>query len=217
MRKILYLLLAAAFVLSAVRSFAAERDWKTVESGPVTIKSRDLPGGLKEVWAQGRIDAPVKDVQATLMDSASFASFMPYVKISKAFEAKPDGSHLAYTRIYPPFVAPRDYVLDVKLEKSVGADGSGEFRNRWEAVPGKLKTFKKVVRIDHNSGSWHVKPQPGGASIATYTFVVDPGSKIPGFVAKKADRKGVLNMWKAVEKEAKRREAMRSVQASAQS
>lgn len=217
MRKILSLLLAAAFVLSAARAFAAEGGWKTVESGPTKIKSRDLPGGLKEVWAQGRIDAPVEHVQATLMDSASFASFMPYVKISKAFEAKPDGSHLAYTRIYPPFVAPRDYVLDVKLDKSVAADGSGEFRNHWEAVPGKLKEFKKVVRIDHNTGSWHVKPLPGGASLATYTFVVDPGSAIPGFVAKKADRKGVLDTWKAIEKEAQRREAMRSAQASARS
>ena len=67
---------------------------------------------VQEVWAESTLAAPVEDVQAALLDAEAYPRFMPYVKESrKVGGPDADGSVRMYTRIGPPLVAQRDYVL----------------------------------------------------------------------------------------------------------
>lgn len=198
-------------LLAAGPSRAAEGAWEVVATGKIRVKARQLPGSpVKEIWAEGVIDAPVQDVQSALMDPEKFPGFMPYVKESRYVgKPQPDGSRFVYTRLDLPIVTSRDYVIKVTLEKGVAEDGSGDFKNRWVAVNDMLPARANIVRLTHNEGSWHVRPHPGGKSYAVYRFSVDPGGWIPAFAADMGNRTAVTDTFKAVEKEAQRRAAER--------
>lgn len=183
--------------------------WELVVEGPITVKNRDKPGapGIKEVWAEGEIAAPVKDIQDALMTPSRFKTFMPNLKDSYEI-GKPaaDGSTYVYTMLNLPVVSNRDYVVQVWLEESAKADGGGVFRNRWAAVPDKLPERANFVRVKVNDGSWHVKPLGDGSkSWAVYKFSFDPGGSVPGFVAAMGNKQAVTETFNAVQKEAQRR------------
>jgi len=211
MKKIpLTLCLAAA--LFSTSAFAAKGSWKTLAKSPYVVKTRAIPKTpFHEVWVEGRLAAPAQDVQAALQDLERYPAFMPYTKVSKLLGApKADGSRLLYSRLDPPVISARDYVVDVEVEKRIAPDGSGEFRQSWSEVQGQVPAVAGVVRLRKNSGFWNVRPLPDGSSVATYSFTSDPGVKLPGFVVHKANRKAMTDLMKAVEKEALRLKASRS-------
>src|SRR5688572_797788 len=94
---------------------AAGTEWETVASGALVVRVRDKEGTpYKEVWAEGEIAAPVREIQATLMSPDRFPQFMPYVKEAGTIEYGKDGNFV-YTRLDLPFLTSRDYVLKVSL------------------------------------------------------------------------------------------------------
>jgi hypothetical protein len=207
--RVSHLLLASLVLASSLApALAAANDgWDEITDGAIRVRTRDVPGtDNKEVWAEGQLNAPAHSIQETLLDEKSQPSFMPYLKMSLPFDQAPDGTHLLYSRIDPPVVAPRDYVVRVHLDEQLAADGSGEFRSHWELVDGRVRERNNVVRLHANSGGWEVKALPSGQSWFSYRFVADPGGGIPGFIEKSANRKGVLASLRAVEKEAQRRQ-----------
>lgn len=198
----------ALVVLWAGGAFAKDGEWQTVVTGPITIKNRSVPNTpIKEIWAEGEIAAPVQDIQATAMTPERFRYFMPYVTDAREISPKqPDGSVYVYTATDFPFVGKRDYVVRTWLLESVKEDGSGAFRNRWEAYPDYIPTRSDVIRLKVDSGSWVVTPVGDGSkSWAVYKFMVDPGGWIPSFAANMGNEKGVTETYKAMEKEALRR------------
>ena len=199
---------------AALPAAAAEAEWETVATGAITVKSRYRAGSpVKEVWAEGAIDAPVQDIQAALMDPDRMPKFMPYVKEARTVgQPQADGSRVVYTRLDLPWVAPRDYVLKVNLDQGTSPDGSGEFKNHWVAT-NDLPERSHIIRLKINEGSWHVSPAADGKSWAVYKFSVDPGGWIPGFAADLGNKTGVTDTFKAVEKEARRRAAERTADA----
>jgi hypothetical protein len=183
---------------------------------PIVVKTRPKPGSsIKEVWAEGVMDAHVQDIQNTLMDADTFSKFMPYVKESrKIHKPDPDGGEFVYTRLELPMISSRDYVLKVYLDQSVGVDGTGDFRNRWTAVPDRIPKRHNSVRIRINEGSWHVRPRADGKSDVVYKFMVDPGGWVPAFAADMGNKRGILETFQAVEKEARRRGTQRGAASS---
>ncbi|MFZ5471620.1 MAG: hypothetical protein ACOZIN_19515 [Myxococcota bacterium] len=204
-QRALFALLAAGLCLPAA---ADEPSWEVVATGAITVKSRARPGSnIKEIWAEGEINAPVADIQAALMNPDRFPTFMPYVKEAREVgRPEADGSRYVYTRLDLPLVAPRDYVLKVKLVEGVDGEGKGTFRNHWVAASNYLPKRANIVRLQVNEGSWVVRPVGDGAkSWAVYKFTVDPGGWIPAFAADMGNKSGVTDTFKAVEKEASRR------------
>jgi hypothetical protein len=191
----------------ALPCLAADGDWQTVVSGPITVKNRTLEGtGLKEVWAEGEIAAPALDVQAALMDVSRLRFFMPYMKDARELgERLPDGSVYVYTLIDLPVLGKRDYVVRLELKESLAPDGSGAFRNEWHAFPDFTPRRHDIIRLTRDDGSWVVTPREGSKCWAVYRFVVDPGGWVPAFAANLGNERGVKETWDAVEKEALRR------------
>jgi hypothetical protein len=203
--------LAALIVLASTPAFAGD-DWETVATGAITVKARNKQGtAIREIWAEGEISAPVRDIQSTILDSESYPKFMPYVKECR-FIGKPDadGSKYVYTKLDLPMVSARDYVVKVNTPQQVAADGSGVFENKWVSVWDKIPTRSSVVRLKTNEGSWLVTPKDNGSkSHVIYKFTVDPGGMIPSFAANMGNKSGISDTFKAVEKEALRRKAER--------
>lgn len=190
---------------------AVAEGWDTIATGPIVIRSRMRPGTpIREVWAEGNMCVPVRDVQAAIMDTEAYPRFMPFVKESRYVgEPEADGSGIVYGRVEPPVIGARDYVLGVVLERGVAPDGSGTFLNRWFALPDHLPRRANAVRLRVNEGSWEVRPLAGGRSHVTYRFALDPGGWLPPFVADIGNRSAVMDTFKALEREARRRAAAR--------
>jgi len=189
---------------------APSEPWTLVSSRPIVIRTRARPGTrVHEIWASGLLDAPAEFVQDVILDGESYPKFMPYVKEVRALKLPTtDGSFFTYQRVAPPLVAVRDVVLHVWVEASLDGEGSHRFRNRWEAVPGVVPHTPGAVRTLLSNGSWEVWRLPNGQCRAIYRFIVDPGGNIPSWLADLGNRTGIPDLYKAVEKEARRRAAL---------
>jgi hypothetical protein len=197
---------AAAVCMLAVGTARAEEAWETLAEKPYVVKVRPRPGTkAKEVWAEGELGASAADVQAALEDNDSYRLWMPYVKESRTLKLQPDGVKLAYTRLDLPVVASRDYVCQVVTESRVAEDGTGVYAQKWSAAPDTIPARKDIVRLRLNDGSWRVEPRGEGKSYAVYRFAVDPAGSIPGFLANMGQKDGVVDTFRAVEKQARKR------------
>ena len=203
--------LALVCIALALSASAEEPAWETVVKGPITVKNRArADSDVKEVWAEGEIAAPVREIQQTLMSPENFKNFMPYLKVSRTLSKEPDGSTVVYTELALPIVTSRDYVVQVWLDESVQHDGSGAFANHWSAMKGRLPERANLIRVKTNDGSWYVTPTgDGSTSWAVYKFAADPGGWVPSFAGNYGNERGVPETFKAVEKEALRLKAQR--------
>ncbi len=194
--------------LLALPALADESEWKTVLSGPVTIKNRAIAGSdLREVWAEADLKAPVRDVQESLLDIPAYRSFMPFAKESRNLsEKQADGAFFSYIMLDLPIVGKRDYILRTVLQDSVAADSRGVFKYRWTAHPEYMPEREGISRIKMNTGSWEVTPSADGKGChAVYRFAIDPGGWLPAFAVNFGNERGVVDTFTAVEKEAQRR------------
>ncbi|MBL9038012.1 MAG: hypothetical protein JNG84_05795 [Archangium sp.] len=207
MQEMRSLLATAVFAFVTASTGAHAEEWDTVLTGPITIKNRALAGSsIKEVWAESDIDAPVFDLQETLMRVERFRFFMPYLKDSREIEKLPDGSVYVYTLIDLPVVGKRDYVVRTWHLQVVKPGEATPFENKWEAFPDRLPGRSGITRLRLNSGSWLVTPLGDGTkSHVVYRFTVDPGGWLPGFAVNLGNEKGVGDTIHGVEREAQRR------------
>ena len=192
-----------------------EEGWELLGTDPVTVRSRTRPGtSVRDLWAEGELNVPAQDIQAALMDNERYPAFMPYCTESRFVgETEPDGGRHVYTRLELPFVAPRDYVVKMHVLQLLSTDGKGAFRNKWEAVPDFLPERQGTVRLRTNDGGWTVLSRGPSKSYIVYRFSVDPGGMVPAFAANMANRTGVRDTLKGVQKEALRRTEMREAEA----
>jgi hypothetical protein len=208
----------ATLALVCCTGFSAVADdpgpkWETVVTGPINVKNRERVGTpVKEIWAEGEIDAPVQDIQEVIIHPELFKNFMPYMKESREIgKPEADGSIYVYTKLDLPVVTARDYIVRSWNDELVTPDGKGTFRNHWTAVPKKTPERSGVVRVQIDDGSWEITAKKGdpNKSSVIYKFAIDPGGWIPKFAASMGNEKGVVETFKAVEKEAQRRMKLR--------
>jgi len=188
--------------------FAAEPGpWDEVKTGNVTVRSRSRPGSaVREIQAETDLDAPVAAVQQTLMSPDRFRDFMPYVAESRFIEGTTakDEKYTVYTRLQLPVITSRDYVVQSHTLHRSGQDGNDEFRTEWKSLPDELPKRANSIRMRVNEGSWQVTPLEGGRCHIIYRSLIDPAGMVPPFLADFANRTALPDMFKAIEKEAKR-------------
>lgn len=187
--------------------------WKVVSTQPALVKTRSQPGtSVKEVWAQKQLAADALDVQETILATADYPRFMPYVKEARRLvnDAGPDAFY-SYTRIMLPVIGGRDYVVKSIVDEWVTKAGKGTFRQRWESAPDLIPLRKSVNRIRINQGEWIVTSAGEGKSTIVYSLLVDPGG-VPAFMVDMANRTGIDGTLKAVEQEAQARGKLRVIE-----
>ena len=207
---------AAAVVvglLTAQVARAEEGGWETVSTGQLTVKSRVASESrVYEYLVEGVIPANAFDLQTALSTPERFPKFMPHVEETQLLH-RTDVMHRVYTRINPPVGQRRDMVTEVRVHERVKADGTGTFRQTWRALPDAVPERDGITRVRINEGSWEIAPDASGGSRVKYRFRVDPGIRVPRFIADMANEKTIPETVSAVVKEAKRLEHERTSRA----
>ncbi len=199
----------AALVCLSLASTVASADetkWETKETSPIVIKVRDRPNSrVKEIWAEGDLNASVLDIQGTLTDVKGFTHYMPYLTEAKLLGMDHDGAMYIYSRLDMPVLSARDFIHKTYVDRDCTTDKDGVFANHWFAVPNKVPEKEGVVRLKLSEGSWLVSPKTANTSHVVYKFSVDPGGSIPAFAANMSGTGGIEDTFKAVERESLRR------------
>lgn len=157
--------------------------------------------GVREIRAHTFVDAPPAAVFKAVGDFNNYADYMPYVKESKIL--KKDGNTLSvYSRLDPPLVSQRDYIIEVKLSPGNAANG-GVYKSEWKGTPEAQPERNKVVRVRLNTGAWTLEPADGGKRTRlTYSLLTNPGGSIPRWIADKSNTVAIPDLFKAVKKRA---------------
>ncbi len=202
--------LACLVLLCCSLAAAAENPWETQRTDPILIKTRSRDGSdVKEIWAEGELQATALQLQAVILDVKRFTVFMPYMTESRFVGGRdPDGAQYTYARMDVPVLSPRDFVHKTYLDRDAASDPGGAFENHWWAVPTKLPEVEGVVRLKISEGRWLVTPSKDGkSSHVVYQLCVDPGGAVPAFAANRANANGLTDTFKNIEREAQRRAA----------
>lgn len=198
------LLLSAPVAANEMDSFKAPGPEWTQAS-----KNRDLviftkdneKAGVREIRAHTFVDAPPKAVFEVVGDFDRYADFMPYVQESRILENK-GGELLVYSRLNPPLVSQRDYIIRVKRTEGNASNG-GVYKSEWKGEPEAQPERDGIVRVRLNTGSWTLEPVDGGKRTRlTYSLLTNPGGAIPRWIADRSNTVALPDLFKAVKKRA---------------
>lgn len=174
-------------------------------SGSIKIYNRSKEGSdLKELKAEGIIEAPPHACFNVVNDEGRYKEFMPYTADSKVIRKNADGSKIVYQRLDTPFVSDRDYTMIITGKIVRNEKGEVVYRKNWSSAnhlgPAAIDG---VVRVKTNEGHWLFEPLDGGKRTrATYYLFTDPGGALPSFIINAANGKAVPGVFEAVEKQA---------------
>lgn len=174
----------------------------------ITIYSREFPGSdVREMKAEGTIDAKPEEVWKAITDYANYKKTMPYTAEAKVL-AEEEGGKIVYfySRLDLPMVDNRDYVIKI-VDTSDWKEGKGYLRSNWtlfdapKGDPRHVDSKDGVVRTPVNVGSWLVQPQgDGNKTWVVYYIHSDPGGAVPKWIANKANGTAVPNVFAAIRK-----------------
>lgn len=176
------------------------------EPDGVKVYRRNRDGTeVKEMKANGLIDATPKEVWDVVRDLENYPKQMPYTAEAKVLtRSEGDKEILFYSRLNTPMVDERDYLIVLK-DESDWKDGKGFMKVSWVAA-GKDKDAlvpekKNVVRVRVNDGFWLLEPRENGAkTFATYYVYTDPGGSIPTFIYNMANGTAVPEVFSSIKK-----------------
>ncbi|MBM4378600.1 MAG: hypothetical protein FJ086_04760 [Deltaproteobacteria bacterium] len=176
---------------------------KDAESDGVTIFARKQKGAeVREMKAEGLINAPPMAVWKAIRDYDNYKKTMPYTAESRVISQDAGGkTTLFYSVVNAPLVDKRDYFIKL-LDQSDWKDGKGYLKVTWSAVqdPGTPER-EGFVRVRINDGMWLLEPRgDGGQTFATYWVYTNPGGSIPNWIADRANGTAVPDVFKAIRK-----------------
>jgi hypothetical protein len=193
----------------ADNALADKGSWETVSRSPLSIRQRTWSGTqTTEIEVRGTVRAKVEDVEAVLLDCDGAPRFMPYLKECWHVGApRADGTYDVYSRIAPPLVSSRDYVLRMDVTRWTPASGS--FRQAWStSTDHPVPARKGIVRLETNEGEWNGSAQ-GEETLLVYRLAAASGGISPRLV-RMTTKSSMSDLYRAVEREAQRRAKARA-------
>lgn len=190
---------------------SADPKWEVAaETDGVKVYRRDKPGSdVKEMKANGTIDAPPKTVWDIIRNLEAYPKTMPYTEEAKVISRSEGDKEISfYSRIKAPMVDQRDYVIVLKDESTMKDDGTGAYKVSWttaspEKADAAVPLKKDVVRVRINDGYWLLEGADGGKKTnATYYLYTSPGGSVPTFIVNAANGTAVPDVFKAIRKAA---------------
>ena len=202
-----------------MRLALAVAGWALAASFPQgRLYSRQEPGGLVALRAEGTLDAPAWAVREVLAQGWRHPEVTPHLaerRVLGTDRCRPGASDLpgcrvvwAYERYDPPVVARRDYTLRMEILADDLARG-GRFEIAWDLDPERgPPPGPEAVRMRVNRGGWLVVAE-GERSRFRYSLAADPGGEVPRWVVSAANKSRVPAVIAAVEEEARKIAAAR--------
>ena len=196
--------IAHAMALLVLTADPGGAGWeKDAESDGVTIYARKQKGAeVREMKAEGLINAPPMAVWKAIRDYDNYKKTMPFTEESRVVSQEAGGkTTLFYSVVNAPMVSKRDYLIKL-TDQSDWKDGKGYFKVTWYAVQDAATPERDgFVRVKINDGMWLLEPRGDGSqTFATYWVYTNPGGSIPGFIADRANGTAVPDVFKAIRK-----------------
>jgi hypothetical protein len=201
--------IASVLALSVAGAMPPGDGWEiAARNERVTVYARERPeSGLREMQAEGLIDAPPEEVWRALRDYEHHPKTMPYVEVARVLDRR-DGDKVLYVYnvLNLPMVSRRDYVLKV-VDESAWKDGQGYLKLTWKTANARApRGPRDAVRIEVNDGYWLLQPTAGGTSTrAIYYIHTDPGGAVPKWIVNRVNGTAIPDVWEAVRRAAKAR------------
>ena len=200
---------AAVSALAVQLLGGAHTVWAQPAPPAVAVETRAIPGrDVKQVNAQGLVDAPPHVVRAVLVDLERYPGFMPYVKESRVLSRDASGDARNYQRLSfgMPFVQDRHYVIRITEREYREAEGRRGWAFVWrleDGLPSGVGT--DAVRVSVNNGYWDVRPAAGGEGTTDLRYCVftDPAGSLPKWLVGLANTEGIPQLFAAVAMAAK--------------
>jgi hypothetical protein len=170
----------------------------------VQVATRAVPGSdVKQVTAQGMINAPPHVARAVIADLERYPAFMPYVVESRVLSREASGDTLNYQRLSfgLPLVQDRHYVIRITERAYLDADRRRAWAIVWRLEDGlPLGASAKAVRVAVNSGHWDLRPAAGSANATDVRYCVftDPAGALPKWLVGLANTEGIPQLYAAV-------------------
>ena len=171
---------------------------------PVKVETRAIPGrDVKQVNAQGIIDAPPHVVRAVIADLERYPEFMPYVKESRVLGRDAPGEAVNYQRLSfgLPFVQDRHYVIRIAEREYRDAGRGRAWAFVWRLEDGLPPgASADAVRVSVNSGHWDLRPVKDSdrSTDVRYCVFTDPAGALPKWLVGLANTEGVPQLFAAV-------------------
>lgn len=170
----------------------------------VKVETRAIPGrDVKQVNAQGLIEAPPHVVRAVIADLERYPAFMPYVKESRVLSRDASGDVLNYQRLSfgLPLVQDRHYVIRITEQGYRDADRRRAWIVVWRLEDGLPPgASANAVRVSVNSGHWDLRPVASSESATELRYCVftDPAGVLPKWLVGLANTEGIPQLFAAV-------------------
>jgi hypothetical protein len=191
-------------VVPALALLVGPPAWGEAPAPVVNVETRAVPGrDVKQVDAQGIVQAPPHVVRAVIADLERYPAFMPYVKESRVLSREPAGDGLNYQRLSfgIPFVQDRHYVIRISERGYRDADGWRGWAVVWRLEDGlPAGVSSSAVRVTVNSGYWDLRPVAASESATDVRYCVftDPAGALPKWLVGLANTEGVPQLFAAV-------------------
>ena len=195
----------------ASTTLAGAAEWTTVHrTDDLTIQTREHPdSAVKELRAEGRIDATPGSVWAVLADFERYPDFMPYVKVTQVLAREPGGVTIAYQRL--SFgglrllgISDRDYAIRIVDDVTTTREGRPLLRRVWTISEALAPApDPSATRLTVNRGSWQLSPAGEDATLAVYCLFTDPGGSLPAWIVNRANQSAIPDVFQAVRTTAK--------------
>jgi hypothetical protein len=183
-----------------------EHGWnQRMQDQTMTVWDHAVPNsGLRAVKFGGVVHAPPEAVWAVVMDLNHYSNIFPFQEETRVLGSEDDGRRLFfYAVLAAPFVAKRDYTLDVHIEDVDVAKGHYRLSfspgNDYAKAP---PPVKGSVRVTDVRGFWEVKAWGLGFAHVAYCVRADPGGNLPAFFVNAAQVDAMPKILNALRKAA---------------
>lgn len=187
-----FALAAVVFAFSSAVAAAAPGPWEVVsQNDRVVVKARSHPGReVKEVLAQGIVDAPAWVLKNVVDDIDGYTALIPFTTVARVVGTDEKGDRISFQRLEMPFLQKREYVVRVFDQSSVKADGRHVYKMGWTRAADRFAGVidKAAVVPPINDGSWTFEELADGRTLATFHLFVDPSGSLPPVVVNLAQQ-----------------------------
>jgi hypothetical protein len=191
------ILIAAVFIIGGTVLFAT--NWKTIKKTDNYIVSvaKDKNSSLQKLKVVATMEGSIKKAKKVILDIENYKNFMPKVENAIIFDKK-DNCIFTYTKMNAPIISNRDYVLKICIVE----ESEKQLKIYWDTVEdSRYPKNEKYVRLTINKGFWLIEKINENNIKITYSFSIDPKTSAPSFIINNANKKTIVKIIKAIEKE----------------
>lgn len=173
-------------VSAAATEPAQPGPWEVVsQNDRVVVKARSHPGrAIKEVLAEGVVDAPAWVLKNVVDDIEGYTNLIPFTTAASVVGTDENGDRISFQRLEMPFLQKREYVVRVFDDSSVNGAGRHVYKMGWTRAADRFATVidKAAIVPPVNDGSWTFEERADGRTLATFHLFVDPSGSLPPVV-----------------------------------